>query len=64
MPWLIFDSPPPIASKPSAPAIYAAANVAKAGLGDAAMTVGTPAALAVHTVISTDEGKGYLPPGA
>ena len=38
--------------------------VISAGLGDATMTCLTPAATAVTAVMSTDEGRGNLPPGA
>mmetsp|Transcript_40042 Transcript_40042/g.87432 ORF Transcript_40042/g.87432 Transcript_40042/m.87432 type:complete len:218 (-) Transcript_40042:487-1140(-) len=55
---------PPTATRQSAPATKAAPLVTSDGLGEATMTSATPAARAVHTVISTEEGKGYLPPGA
>ena len=55
---------PPTHNTMSAPATCAAANVMGAGLGEASTTYGQPAARAVTTVIITDEGSGYRPPGA
>ena len=55
---------PPTRSRASAPASAAAASVIAEGCGEATQTFCTPAARAVTTVISTDEGSGYRPPGA
>ena len=55
---------PPTQMNPSTPARCAAASVAGAGLGLATQTCSTPATRAVIAVMSTDDGSGYLPPGA
>mmetsp|Transcript_10602 Transcript_10602/g.26115 ORF Transcript_10602/g.26115 Transcript_10602/m.26115 type:complete len:200 (+) Transcript_10602:560-1159(+) len=55
---------PPTRSTMSAPATCAAARVMVAGLGEARTTWGHPAARAVTTVMMTEEGRGYRPPGA
>mmetsp|Transcript_50617 Transcript_50617/g.126023 ORF Transcript_50617/g.126023 Transcript_50617/m.126023 type:complete len:210 (-) Transcript_50617:455-1084(-) len=55
---------PPTLSIPSALATWAAAIVTWSGWGLATHTCLTPAARAVQAVMSTDEGRGYLPPGA
>ena len=55
---------PPTFKKRSAPAMCAAARVMGAGWGDDRQTVLHPAALAVTAVMMTEEGRGYLPPGA
>ena len=49
---------PPATRTPSAPATAAAASVIGAGRGLATHTDRTPAALAVTTVMSTEEGRG------
>jgi hypothetical protein len=55
---------PPTLRTRSAPETCAAARVMGAGLGEQRTTYGHPAARAVTTVISTEEGRGYRPPGA
>ena len=55
---------PPQLSTASAPATAAAASMTGSRLGVAAMTVPTPATRAGMTVMSTDDGSGWRPPGA
>mmetsp|Transcript_32243 Transcript_32243/g.73130 ORF Transcript_32243/g.73130 Transcript_32243/m.73130 type:complete len:220 (-) Transcript_32243:423-1082(-) len=55
---------PPTHRTRSAPATCAAARVMGAGRGEARTTWGQPAARAVTTVMRTEEGRGYRPPGA
>mmetsp|Transcript_150676 Transcript_150676/g.280956 ORF Transcript_150676/g.280956 Transcript_150676/m.280956 type:complete len:216 (+) Transcript_150676:331-978(+) len=65
-PWAIaaIACAPPMAKRQSAPAMYAAPLVTSEGFGEATTTSATPAVRAVQAVINTDDGKGYLPPGA
>lgn len=58
------DCAPPMARNMSAPATKAAPSVICAGRGDATTTVVTPATRAVTAVMSTEDGRGYRPPGA
>jgi hypothetical protein len=55
---------PPTRRKMSAWQTCAAAMVMGEGRGEARTTVWQPAARAVTQVMTTEEGRGYRPPGA